>query len=230
MAIRPIFAPELDTVGVSEIPIDFDWFPGFSVQQKQKSIAEMHKKAGQLNYENLLEISSKSEEELGKSLSAFNLVITTKKYSQNFTVESAFQASKVFEKGGPYIDLLGMDSRKAKKDIRLKDSGNLISFSFFNKDFPIVPRTYFYDWLYINALQNHPTLKERVFNYDAFTDIEFNPKKSINCQAHSIALYVSLVKNKLIETALKNPESFLQCTSEHYKHQKRNVLVQSKLV
>ncbi|MDN5802520.1 MAG: hypothetical protein L0H34_08495, partial [Psychrobacter sp.] len=42
-------------------------------------------------------------------------------------------------------------------------------------------------------------LKEEALNYNAFTDIEFNPKKSINCQAYSLALYVSLEKRKLLQ-------------------------------
>lgn len=230
MAFRPIFVPKHDCVGVDEISIDFDWFPGFSVQQKQKSIEEMHRIANSTGYKKLLEISSKSTEELGKSLSAFNLTITTKKYSKKFTVETAFQSSKVFENGGPYTDLIGMDSRNAKKDIRLKSSGNLISFSFFNQNFPIIPRTYFYDWVYINALKGNSELSNKVLSYEAFTDIEFNPKKSINCQAHSVALYVSLVKNKVIEKALESPDDFLKLTAEHYKSQRRNIPVQSNLI
>lgn len=50
--------------------------------------------------------------------------------SKSFSVETAFQGSKVFEKGGPYVDLLNGTSRDAKKDMRLKESGNLIEFLF----------------------------------------------------------------------------------------------------
>ena len=45
--------------------------------------------------------------------------------------------------------------------------------------------------------------------YDAFTDIEFNPKKSINCQAQAAAVYVSLEKQGLLLEALKSKEAFL---------------------
>lgn len=34
---------------------------------------------------------------------------------KNFSVESAFQSSKVFEKGGPYLDLLYEIPKKTKK-------------------------------------------------------------------------------------------------------------------
>ncbi|TOQ51820.1 hypothetical protein CGG93_25310, partial [Vibrio parahaemolyticus] len=90
--------------------------------------------------------------------------------------------------GGPFKDLFGFDSLAAKKDLRLKQSGNLVSFEFFGMEFPLVPRTYFYDWLYINALMQHSELTDQIMDFDGYSDIEFNPKKSINCQAHAIAL------------------------------------------
>ena len=53
-------------------------------------------------------------------------------------------------------------------------------------------------------------------NYDIFTDIEFNEKKSINCQARACAIYKSLrLSNKLdyylssIDTFKKIYSSFL---------------------
>ena len=230
MAIRPVFRPLSDKVGVKEQPVDFHWHSGFAKSQKQKSIISMHEAAKVLGYEKLLEISSKSESKIGVELSAFNLMITTKKYKQKFSVESAFQSSKQFEKGGPYTDLLNSDSLSAKRDIRLKESGNLIGFSFFNRDFPTIPRTYFYDWVYINALLQNQELECELSSFDGFTDIEFNPQKSINCQAHAIALYQSLKSCNLLEQAMASPESFLECTSEHYAKQLRNIGVQKSMI
>ena len=46
----------------------------------------------------------------------------------------------------------------------------------------------------------HPELSEKLLNYDAFTDIEFSPDKSLNCQADAAALYVSLAKKGLAST------------------------------
>ena len=230
MATRPIFIPNLKLVGVLERPIDFKWHPGMAVSQKKKSIAELHKAAQSLGINNVLEISSKSEIELGVSLSAFNLLITTKKYGKTFSVETAFQGSKVFERGGPFIDLLGLDSKAAKKDMRLKGSGNLVSFSFLNKEFPLVPRTYFYDWIYVNALVQNDSYLDSIQQYDGYSDIEFNPKKSINCQAHSVALYRSLQDNGKLDVALESPESFLDICSSHYRNQSRNIGVQKSII
>ena len=216
MAKRPVFCPNKNKIGVRTIYIDFQWHAGFSIVQKQKSIHELHSAASKLGISNILEISSKSVNNAGVALSAFNLSFVTKKYKTALTVETAFQGSKVFEKGGPYIDLLGLDSRAAKKDERLKTSGALKYFQFFSLTFPLSPRTYFYDWLYINALAQSEYL-DKLQTYDGFTDIEFNPSKSINCQAHSAALFVNLRDNQLLEYALRSPEEFLEITEHYYQ-------------
>ena len=64
--------------------------------------------------------------------------------SELVTVESAFQASKVFEGGGPFYDILEMTSREAKKDERIKTSGRLIKFKFFSTEFDIIAHRIFY--------------------------------------------------------------------------------------
>ena len=66
----------------------------------------------------------------------------------------------------------------------------------------------FYNWLYINALNLNNDLADQVIEYDAFTDIVFNPQKSINCQAEAAAIYVSLRKQGLLTEALKDKDSF----------------------
>jgi len=218
MAIRPIFIPNTHAEPkAQEKAIEFTWFAGFSTSQKQKSIAELHKEAKAFGVNNALEISSKSKDELGVQLSAFNLTMRTRKSDKQLTVETAFQGSKVFKNGGPFTDLYGMDSLSAKREPRLRESGPLIAFEFFGKHFPLEPKTFFYDWLYINALIQNDSLATEVLDFDGFTDIEFNPKKSINCQAHALALYVSLEKTGRLEQALSSSESFLTVLSHHYQ-------------
>ena len=41
----------------------------------------------------------------------------------------------------------------------------------------------------MSALAGRPELVNELEHRAAFTDIEFNPKRSINCQAHSVALF-----------------------------------------
>ena len=48
--------------------------------------------------------------------------------------------------------------------------------------------------IYINALIQNYGMSLDLHLYDWFTDIEFNPKKSVNCQARSVAIY------KLLQT------------------------------
>ncbi|WP_429070175.1 DarT1-associated NADAR antitoxin family protein [Aeromonas dhakensis] len=215
MAERPLFIPSTDgKTLVKTEHVTFQWFPGMSVSQKQKSVDSLHMAASSmLGCENILEVSSKSRNELGVALSAFNLTFTTLRHQRTFSVECAFQGSKVFEHGGPFTDIFEMTSREAKRDERLRSSGRLIGFRFFGCDWGIEPQTAFYDWLYINALHKQPYLTEQLLSYSAFTDIEFNPERSINCQAYSLALYVSLYRRNLLENALSSQHQFLTLIS-----------------
>lgn len=216
MAVRPVYVPRDDRPGVVVRSLDFEWFPGFSTAQKQRSIHSLHAAAGETGIEPVLEISSKSPEELGVSLSAFHLSLTDADGSRSCSVETAFQGSKVFERGGPFLDLLNGTSREAKKDERLQSSGRLLRFEFQGAAWPLKPRTYFYDWLYLSALEQQSGLRETLVGYRGFTDIEFNPKKSINCQAYSAALYVSILESGQSETILSSPESFLESLQDEY--------------
>lgn len=217
MANRPVYEVMLDDSFFKRHNVEFDFFSGFSEIQQRRSINSLHNAFLQINSNSrILEISSKSEVDVGKKLSAFNLSFETRK-GVKISVESAFQASKVFERGGPYKDLLLVPSKNAKRDLRLKNSGHIISFKFDKRVFPIEPKTYFYNWLYINILNLHPELSKRILEYDAFTDISFNPKKSINCQAEAAAIYVSLYRQNLLKEALSSEEAFLKIV---YKNKK----------
>jgi hypothetical protein len=209
MAQRPLLlaTPEGNSL-VLEIPIEFKWHPGMSVSQKQKSIQSLHESArARLQSEKILEISSKSETDLGRQLSAFTLSFTLKNGVRS-TVECAFQGSKVFQNGGPFSDLYGTGSRTAKKDPRIQENGSLIAFSLEGEEWPLEPQTFFYDWIYCNALHQNLNLARQVLNFDGFTDIEFNPAKSINCQARSAAQYVSMNRRGILNDALCDKNLF----------------------
>ncbi len=212
MAERPLFIPAAEGPALVRTKhVEFQWFPGMAVSQKQKSVDSLHAAACKLpGISKVLEVSSKSREELGVALSAFNLSFTTVKHNRTLSVECAYQGSKVFEQGGPFVDIFGMTSREAKKDERLRSSGRLTGFRFFGTDWGLEPQTAFYDWLYINALKKQPSMTEQLLEYSAFTDIEFNPERSINCQAYSVALYISLHKRCLLEEATASKEAFLR--------------------
>ncbi|UNU73301.1 hypothetical protein LU293_09600 [Moraxella nasovis] len=79
---------------------------------------------------------------------------------------------------------------------------------FYGSKWELNPTTAFYDWLYINALNQNKQYHHELLSYQAFTDIEFNPEKSINCQAYSVAMFVALAKNDMLGV-LKDKEAFL---------------------
>ena len=208
MASRPVFTPVGDARHlVKEIPVEFTWNPGFAPVQKKKNIAAMHESAKSKDLWPLLEVSTKSEDRLGQRLSAFNLKVRTD--IGEISVESAYQGSKVFKDGGPYTDIYGKDSRAAKKDERLKSSGALIGFDYFGQKWPLVPKTAFYDWLYIPALAPHRDFLVRLIAFKGFTDIEFNPSTSLNCQARTCALFVSLLMLDVLNEALRSQGDFI---------------------
>ena len=200
MANRPIFTPDFSGFPfVETVDIEFKWYSGFAKSQMQKTIVSLHEAAEKQGIAPVLEISRKSASRLGVSLSAFILTLETPR-GQKMSVECAYQGSKVFENGGPYHDLYSVSSRSAKTDERLRNSGELIAFNFCGEDFPIEPKTAFYDWLYITALcQKKKDLMQQLESFLGFSDIVFNPNRSLNCQARAAALFVSLSKNGLID-------------------------------
>ena len=215
MAVRPVFSISVKSPYYIEIPTDFRYYSGFSESQKRKSIISLHSSfLDQYPSKKILEVSTKSENPFGIKMSAFNLKYKLSS-GEKCSVESAFQSSKVFKDGGPYTDLLFEHPAVAKKDPRVRTGAEIIGFSFQGEDFSNQPMTFFYDWLYINALSQNPDIVNYMVEYDAFTDIEFNPQKSVNCQARSAAVFTSLYKTGLIEIALKSRESFKTIVYNH---------------
>lgn len=227
MATRPVFIPGNEgNLMVAAIPIDFVWHPGMSKTQKQKSISSLHEAARQTRgLEKILEISSKSKKAIGVSLSAFNLMHKTPE-GVPASVESLFQGGKMFSRRGPYTDIYYKTSTEAKKDVRLTESGQLIAFRYGNYDWPLNPQTVFYDWLYVSALRQNHILAQQLLEYEGFSDIEFNPEKSINCQAASAALYKALVARGLLDLALSSPDDFIRV---HESQDKKTAPVQEQL-
>lgn len=217
MAERPLFIPCTTGERLVETQlVDFEWHPGMAASQKRKSVASLHQAArDSLGLERILEVSTKSQEALGEALSAFNLMYTVGSTGRQYSLEVIFQSAKVFSHGGPYLDMRGMSPAEAKQDPRLKESGSLVKFSSGGLDWPLEPPTAFYDWLYLNILKSQPQLVKQLVGYQAFTDIEFNPKKSINCQAYSVALFVALDARGILQEALSSQQAFLECISSY---------------
>lgn len=214
MAQRPIFIP-VDTAPFVRIQeVEFEWFPGFAKTQKQKSIRALHRGAiTEYGLAGPLEISSKSLQSLGIELSAFFLMMNLNVAPFRACVEVVYQASKVFENGGPFLDLLNVSAKDAKRDSRLRSSGRLKGFVWHDRLCALEPKTAFYDWVYFRALADNQPLQEALNKYGFFTDIEFNPERSVNCQAHAAATFVGMGRAGLAPGAIASFDEFLHLTS-----------------
>lgn len=202
MAIRPVFIESSKPPYFKMVNIEFKWNGGFAKCQAQKNINAIHTAFLSNHPEcEILEISSKSTEEIGTKLSAFSLLKYVPSIDKSIPVECIYQGSKVFSNGGPYTDLYLKSPKEAKTDSRLKSSGELIGFHFESIDYPLRNDFTFYDYIYISALSENPILAEKAIKYSAFTDIIFTPQKSTNCQAKSAAIFKSLYNNNLLDTS-----------------------------
>lgn len=209
MAVRPVFLPSTEAPPYfKEVMVEFRWHSGQSLAQKRRNIEALHKGAALRGISPILEISTKSPTETGRDLSAFHLKLKSHVPSPT-PVENIYQASKFFRHGGPFPEILATDPKKAKRDIRLATSGPLIGFRLNLESWPTEPKTAFYDWLYLIALSDNPALAAQLTDFAAFTDIEFNPKKSFSCQARSAALFVALFRTRILDDALANRDSFI---------------------
>lgn len=234
MALRPVFVPKFtENTLVDTVMTEFLWVPGLSRQQKMKNVENLHSEFSKnklVDRSKILEVSSKSDKTLGNNLSAFNLYFFNELLNKKISVECAYQGSKKFERGGPFLDIYDKSSLEAKKDVRLKSSGNIISFNYGDDFWDIHPENAFYNYIYIKALIDNEDKYHDVINYTAFTDIEFNPGKSINCQAYAVALYVSLKSRGHLKDAMKDKYSFLDCIQNfNLINSRKNTLKQPTL-
>jgi hypothetical protein len=217
MANRIVFLPNKENNEELYIEklVDFEWVPGISNFQSLKSIKNLHRAIGsKLGISPVLEVSTKSDEIIGIQLSAFNLLSAYEKSTA--PLESIYHASKVFQFGGPYKDLVNSTALESKKDGRLKSSGKLINYLHNGVNWPIKPSPNFYDYLYISALLEFPD-RHQLQIYAGFTDIAYSQtslklsnKRSFNCQARSVAIYVSLL-NRMDENQMLD-FLFKECT------------------
>lgn len=208
MAKRPAWTIENNRVICKEF--EFEWNGGFSITQKQKNIKNLHNSIIKETNESVLEVSSKGLTQLGKDIGAFSL-----KYNE-VPLENVFQSSKKFENGGPYTDLMSVTPKEAKGDERLKNSGKILAFCLDGEEWPLEPKTLFYDYIYIKALIQNYGYDLDLTEYDWFTDIEFNPKKSINCQARTVAIYKLLKMSNKFDV-IENKEKWTEFHKEYIK-------------
>jgi len=203
MAIKRVFITSNDKPFI-EKDVDYLFYAGFAASQRTKCVESLHRSI-QNRYKDkkILEVSTKSNNELGKKFSAFNLKLDGK------PLECIFQSSKVFYGGKQFTDLLNCSPKEAKRYIRDNTSGLVLEkFSYKGIDFPLYPKTLFYDYIYIKALIELGEESKVLKDYDIFTDIEFDFNKSINCQARTCSIYSYLLRNNKVDEYIKDINSF----------------------
>lgn len=217
-----------------EVSFDWHSGMSWQVRQRSsdamhEAILEKFSKSN-LKADEILEVSTASHDyDVGQALSAMNLIYVDPVTLESHPVENWFQSSKVFmkdgKKRGPYRELLGVRLAKRyinphpdKKTIEQLENDPLFemvqndingakmsSFNLSGEEYPLIPRSAFYDYLYVSALcqpQNR-ALAESLLSYRVFTDIMFNPgtgkTKRFNTQARSCAIFVALNKQSRLD-------------------------------
>lgn len=202
---RTAFTTELGKVTGLDIFIN-------PITNKNSEIFELLKEF--MGDEAFLEVSSYSDNALGKSLSAFRIPY------KGSCLECIFQAAKVFEKGGPYKDWTHMKPLDVKKDPRKFNSGKVIQYIFDGEIWSTDPKTAFYDYIYIDAAKQILTNDDlqSILKYKYFTDVALDPEVSTNCQARSMALIQLMMKKygKILDFSSK--ESFIEFHKQYVKY------------
>lgn len=207
MATKMCFAVG-SNVAFEEKIVEFEYIKGMAFSQKQKNVLSFHKSIQErFPKSHIIEISTKSHEPLGVRLSAFNLKL------DGYPLECVFQSSKLFDGNVQFNHLLFEEPKAAKQYIHDNASLRLIGFKYKGELFDLIPRTMFYDYIYISALMQSNMDVSDIANYDIFTDIEFNEKKVYNCQARSCAIYAYMLRKGKVDYYMSSRERFKELYS-----------------
>ena len=202
MATKMCFKVNENKVFDEEI-VTFTYVKGLAFSQKCKNVLSFHSSIQeQFPTLKILEVSTKSYNPLGVALSAFNLKL------DGCPVESIFHSSKVFENGDCFEFVKDFAPLDAKKFVRVNSVGNLRGYMFNGTEIPLGTKSLFYDFIYISALMQHPEVSNCLSEYDIFTDIEFNEKKGVNCQARACAIYSYLLRTNSIDKYISSMDEF----------------------
>lgn len=212
MTTRPVYiaCPEK---GVYSLPVEFKWCSGLTMSDKQNNAESLRSAAEAQIGQRVMEISTRGRDEYGQALSAMNmnLILITGGQPCNVNLEAYYQASKVFEHGGPHRDLIARSAFEAKADPRLKESGALKGFQAVGRFFPAEEvGDRFYNWIYAISLMRAPrALIDVVGNCNAFTDIAFNPGKGVATQAKACAICNRLIAMGKLDETVKDYDAFV---------------------
>ena len=173
----------------------------FTPLDRPPFVAEHHDPAGAPADLRVLEISSRSDEPLGRSLSAMRLRAADTDDDRSLPVESVYQAAKCYGESGPDERPLpnGFDAKR--RDRERRGSGPLTGFRHGGTFWPAASGSAFYDRLWIKAAGTaaaNPT--RNLHDYAAFSDQFHRPGQSVACQARTAAMLVGLDRARRLGT------------------------------
>ena len=192
MATRTICFPISGYPYCKEQPVTFTWING----SKRQNIRAVHDAVHTTDPDvSILEVSSASAQPEGEAVSSLRLLLRLDSVAQDVPISTVFEATKVFEHGGPFADLLTCEPPKVHKDTRLRTSGELLRYSLEGSEYPIEPYPdSFFEWLYCRALKQFSEKAAQLSRYNAFSDIAAaaDSKKYYGDSSRAAAIYVGL--------------------------------------
>ena len=192
MATRTICFPISGYPYCKEQPVTFTWIKG----SKRQNIRAVHDAVHTTDPDvSILEVSSASVQPEGEAVSSLRLLLHLDSVAQDVPISTVFEATKVFEHGGPFADLLTCEPPKVHKDTRLRTNGELLRYSLEGNEYPVEPYPdSFFEWLYCRALKQFPEKAAQLSRYNAFSDIAAaaDSKKYYGDSSRAAAIYVGL--------------------------------------
>ena len=178
----------------------------FTPLDRPPFVAEHHDPAGAPAGLRVLEISSRSDEPLGRRLSAMHLRAAGPDGDRGLPVESIYQAAKCYGDGGPDDQPItnGYDAKRHDRERR--SAGPLRGFHHQGTFWPAASGSAFYDRLWIQAAAGASATRA-VQGYDAYSDQFHRPGQSVACQARSAAMLAGLDRARQLGT-VHDPEKW----------------------
>ena len=191
MAVRKIYLSIPEYPYAKEISVTFPWANGSRHQNVQAVLDTFHDVYPEVP---ALEVSLASLQPEGIHAAAMKLPLHLAGSGQDVPVGIVYEASKVFENGGPYADLLQCSRQKVLKDARLQQSGKCVGYRLEDMEYPAEPHPYaFFNWLYACALHQNHEKTDSILKFGAFSDLELgSTKKDRNSPARAAAVYAGL--------------------------------------
>lgn len=190
MAVRKIYLPLTEYPYAKEVSVTFPWSNGSKHQNVQAVLDTFHDVYPEVP---ALEVSLASSQPEGIHAAAMKLPLHLAALGQEVPVGIVYEASKVFENGGPYAELLQCSRQQVQKDNRLLKSGKCVGYRLEEAEFPAEPPYAFFNWLYGCALRQNPEKADGVLKFGAFSDLDLGTtKKDRNSPARAAAVYAGL--------------------------------------